>query len=188
MDTKGIETVRRDNCRLVQNVITKVLEFILQERDVDKAVRFVKQTIADLLQNRVDLSQLVITKAYSKHDYSAKQAHVELAERMKKRDPGSAPTLGDRVAYVIISSSSTKNYEKSEDPLYVLENSLPIDVKYYLENQMSNPLMRIFEPILGERKAKEVLSGAHTRTIKMSAPKTGGLMRFAKKAETMQKL
>ncbi|CAR66020.1 DEHA2G22308p [Debaryomyces hansenii CBS767] len=183
MDTKGIETVRRDNCRLVQNVITKVLEFILQERDVDKAVRFVKQTIADLLQNRVDLSQLVITKAYSKHDYSAKQAHVELAERMKKRDPGSAPTLGDRVAYVIISSSSTKNYEKSEDPLYVLENSLPIDVKYYLENQMSNPLMRIFEPILGERKAKEVLSGAHTRTIKMSAPKTGGLMRFAKKAE-----
>ena len=69
MDTKGIETVRRDNCRLVQNVITKVLEFILEERDVPKAQRFVKQTIADLLQNRIDLSQLVITKAYSKHDY-----------------------------------------------------------------------------------------------------------------------
>ena len=65
MDTKGIETVRRDNCRLVQNVITKVLEFILEERDVPKAQRFVKQTIADLLQNRIDLSQLVITKAYS---------------------------------------------------------------------------------------------------------------------------
>lgn len=183
MDTKGIETVRRDNCRLVQNVITKVLEYILEERNVPKAERFVKQTIADLLQNRVDLSQLVITKAYSKLDYTAKQAHVELAERMRKRDPGSAPTLGDRVAYVIINSSNAKNYEKSEDPLFVLENSLPIDVKYYLENQLANPLMRIFEPILGERKAKELLSGSHTRTIKMSAPKTGGLMRFAKKAE-----
>lgn len=183
MDTKGIETVRRDNCRLVQNVITKVLEFILEERDVGKAERYVKQTIADLLQNRVDLSQLVITKAYSKHDYAAKQAHIELAERMKKRDPGSAPTLGDRVAYVIINSSSTKNYEKSEDPLFVLENSLPIDVKYYLDNQLANPLMRIFEPILGEKKARELMTGAHTRTIKMSAPKSGGLMRFAKKAE-----
>lgn len=183
MDTKGIETVRRDNCRLVQNVITKVLEYILEERNVAKAERFVKQTIADLLQNRVDLSQLVITKAYSKQDYTAKQAHVELAERMKKRDPGSAPTLGDRVAYVIINSSNAKNYEKSEDPLFVLENSLPIDVKYYLENQLANPLLRIFEPILGERKAKELLSGSHTRTIKMTAPKTGGLMRFAKKAE-----
>lgn len=183
MDTKGIETVRRDNCRLVQNVITKVLEYILEERNVAKAERFVKQTIADLLQNRVDLSQLVITKAYSKHEYDGKQAHVELAKRMKKRDAGSAPTLGDRVAYVIINSSSTKNYEKSEDPLYVLENSLPIDVKYYLENQLSNPLMRIFEPIMGEKRAKELLAGAHTRTIKMSAPKSGGLMRFAKKAE-----
>ena len=56
-------------------------------------------------------------------------------------------------------------------------------MKYYLENQLANPLMRIFEPILGERKAKDLLSGAHTRTIKMSAPKSGGLMRFAKKAE-----
>jgi DNA polymerase delta subunit 1 len=183
MDTKGIETVRRDNCRLVQNVITKVLDYILEDRDVEKAQRFVKQTIADLLQNRVDLSQLVITKAYSKHDYAAKQAHVELAERMRKRDPGSAPTLGDRVAYVIIKTAGDKNYEKSEDPLYVLEHSLPIDVKYYLENQLSKPLERIFIPILGETKTKELLEGAHTRTITMSAPKTGGLMRFAKKAE-----
>ncbi|ODV77775.1 uncharacterized protein CANTADRAFT_26837 [Suhomyces tanzawaensis NRRL Y-17324] len=183
MDTKGIETVRRDNCRMVQNVITKVLDFILEDRDVEKAQRFVKQTIADLLQNRIDLSQLVITKAFTKHDYAAKQAHVELAERMRKRDAGSAPTLGDRVAYVIIKSSSDKNYEKSEDPLYVLENSLPIDVKYYLENQLAKPLERIFIPILGESKTKELLAGSHTRTIKMPAPKTGGLMRFAKKSE-----
>lgn len=183
MDTKGIETVRRDNCRLVQNVITKVLEFILEERDVGKAERFVKQTIADLLQNRVDLSQLVITKAYSKHEYDGKQAHVELAKRMRQRDPGSAPNLGDRVAYVIIKSSGSKNYEKSEDPLYVLENLLAIDFNYYLENQLLKPLMRIFEPILGDKKAKELLAGAHTRTIKMSTPKSGGLMRFAKKVE-----
>lgn len=33
----------------------------------------------------------------------------------------------------------------------MLENNIPIDTKYYLENQLSNPLMRIFEPILGER-------------------------------------
>ncbi len=42
-------------------------------------------------------------------------------------------------------------YEKSEDPLYVLENNVPIDTRYYLENQLSKPLMRIFEPILGEK-------------------------------------
>lgn len=39
--------------------------------------------------------------------------------------------------------------EKSEDPVYVLENNLPIDTDYYLSNQLSNPLTRIFEPIIG---------------------------------------
>lgn len=42
-------------------------------------------------------------------------------------------------------------YEKSEDPIYVLENNIPIDTNYYLENQLSKPLMRIFEPILGDK-------------------------------------
>jgi DNA polymerase delta subunit 1 len=37
MDTKGIETVRRDNCRLVQNVIETVLRKILIDRDVQGA-------------------------------------------------------------------------------------------------------------------------------------------------------
>ena len=71
---------------------------------------------------------------------------------MKQRDAGSAPNVGDRVAYVIIKGAKgAAAYEKSEDPIFVLENNIPIDTKYYLENQLSNPLMRIFEPILGER-------------------------------------
>jgi DNA polymerase delta subunit 1 len=37
MDTKGIETVRRDNCLLVQTVIEKVLRMILIDQDVDGA-------------------------------------------------------------------------------------------------------------------------------------------------------
>jgi DNA polymerase delta subunit 1 len=37
MDTKGIETVRRDNCVLVQNVIETVLNKILIDRDPDAA-------------------------------------------------------------------------------------------------------------------------------------------------------
>ena len=47
------------------------------------------------------MSQLVITKALAKADYDGKLAHVELAKRMRQRDAGSAPSLGDRVAYVI---------------------------------------------------------------------------------------
>lgn len=153
---------------------------------------FVKDTIADLLQNKIDMSNLVITKALTKEEnkqgeggYQNKQAHHELAERMKKRDAGSAPALGDRVAYVMVKGAAgAKNYEKSEDPLFVLENNLPIDVKYYLDNQLSKPLGRIFEPVIGEKKANSLLTGAHTRFISVAAPTMGGLMKFAKKTQT----
>ncbi|KAI9308732.1 DNA polymerase family B-domain-containing protein [Cunninghamella echinulata] len=180
LDAKGIETVRRDNCQLVSNVIQNCLNKLLIERDVEGAKDYIKQTIADLLQNKVDLSQLVITKALSKSDYAAKQAHVELAERMKKRDPGSAPALGDRVAYVIIKArNNAPAYERSEDPIYVLDNNIPIDTRYYLENQLSKPLLRIMEPVMGEKAAETLLTGDHTRTVNIATPTIGGLMKFA---------
>ncbi|KAK8066334.1 DNA polymerase delta catalytic subunit [Apiospora hydei] len=185
MDTKGIETVRRDNCLLVQTVIEKVLRMMLIDEDVNGAQEYVKETISDLLQNKVDMSKLVITKALTKENYDGKQAHVELAERMKKRDAGSAPGLGDRVAYVMIKGASgSKNWERSEDPIFVLENNVPIDTRYYLDNQLAKPLTRIFEPILGETKAKSLLTGDHTRAISVAAPTVGGLMKFAKKTMT----
>ncbi|KAG0592159.1 hypothetical protein KC19_1G229500 [Ceratodon purpureus] len=66
MDTKGIETVRRDNCLLVKNLVTECLHKILIDRDIPGAVQFVKNTISDLLMNRMDLSLLVITKGLTK--------------------------------------------------------------------------------------------------------------------------
>ncbi|XP_074660043.1 DNA polymerase delta catalytic subunit-like [Tubulanus polymorphus] len=188
MDCKGIETVRRDNSPLVADLINTCLQKILIDRDPDGACDFAKQTISDLLCNRIDISQLVITKELTKTDdeYAGKQAHVELANRMRKRDPGNAPKLGDRVPYVIIAAAKgTAAYMKSEDPIYVLENNIPIDCQYYLENQLSKPLLRIFEPILGEKKAESVLlKGDHTRTKTVITSKVGGLMAFAKVCST----
>ncbi|KAJ7945210.1 DNA polymerase [Quillaja saponaria] len=183
MDTKGIETVRRDNCLLVKNLVTECLHKILIDRDIPGAVLYVKNTISDLLMNRMDLSLLVITKGLTKtgDDYEVKAAHVELAERMRKRDAATAPNVGDRVPYVIIKAAKgAKAYEKSEDPIYVLENNIPIDPQYYLENQISKPLLRIFEPIL-KNASKELLHGSHTRSISISTPSNSGIMKFAKK-------
>ena len=102
---------------LVREVIQTSLDAILIKQDVQGAINFVKSQIADLLQNKLDISRLVITKSLNKgaeyalglggkkEDYKIKQAHVELAARMRKRDAGSAPQLGDRVPYVVITGS-----------------------------------------------------------------------------------
>nr|XP_026495272.1 DNA polymerase delta catalytic subunit [Vanessa tameamea] len=184
MDCKGIETVRRDNCPLVSNMMNTCLQKLLIDRDPDGAVNYAKQIISDLLCNRIDISQLVITKELTKNDYAAKQAHVELANKMKKRDAGTAPKLGDRVPYILCcAAKNTPAYMKAEDPIYVLENSVPIDFNYYLENQLSKPLLRIFEPILGEKAESLLLKGEHTRTKAMVTSKVGALAAFTKKKE-----
>uniref|UniRef100_A0A452GR66 DNA polymerase n=1 Tax=Gopherus agassizii TaxID=38772 RepID=A0A452GR66_9SAUR len=188
MDCKGIETVRRDNCPLVANLINTCLRKLLIDRDPAGAVAHAKEVISDLLCNRVDISQLVITKELTRtaHEYAGHQAHVELAERMRRRDPGSAPSLGDRVPYVIVSAAKgVAAYLKSEDPIYVLENNMPIDTQYYLEQQLAKPLLRVFEPILGEGRAESVLlRGEHTRCKTVLTSRVGGLMAFATKRST----
>lgn len=186
LDAKGLETVRRDNCLLVRRVVDTCLRKILIERNVQSAIDYTKRVISDLLQNKLDISMLVISKSLGKSaddaGYSAKQAHVELAMRMKKRDAGTAPNVGDRVAYVIIQAAKgAPAYEKSEDPVYVLEHNLPIDTEYYLTNQLSNPITRIFEPIIPNPQS--LLTGDHTRIRIKPTPtaKAGGIMMFAVK-------
>lgn len=182
LDAKGIETVRRDNCPLVARMVSGVLNRILIHRSVESAVEFVKGIITDLLMNRLDISNLVITKAFSKSEdqYAGVQAHVELVKRMRQRDPASAPTIGDRVAYVLIKAvKGARAYERSEDPIYVLENNIPLDTQYYLDHQLSNPIRRIFE---GLHDPNDIIKGKHTHHILQSTPSNnlGGLMKFVK--------
>lgn len=47
-------------------MIETCLYKMLIDRDVKGAEEYVKHTIADLLQNKIDMSQLVITKALAK--------------------------------------------------------------------------------------------------------------------------
>ena len=45
MDTKGLETVRRDNCALVREVIQTSLNKIIIERNVPSAINYVKVSV-----------------------------------------------------------------------------------------------------------------------------------------------
>jgi DNA polymerase delta subunit 1 len=65
MMVQGIETVRRDNCLMVRKLVTVILDLLLKERDPEAAVKHVKGVIADLLLNRVDMSDLVVSKNLS---------------------------------------------------------------------------------------------------------------------------
>ncbi|AJU60531.1 Pol3p [Saccharomyces cerevisiae YJM248] len=178
LDQKGLASVRRDSCSLVSIVMNKVLKKILIERNVDGALAFVRETINDILHNRVDISKLIISKTLAPN-YTNPQPHAVLAERMKRRE-GVGPNVGDRVDYVIIGGND-KLYNRAEDPLFVLENNIQVDSRYYLTNQLQNPIISIVAPIIGDKQANGMFV---VKSIKINTgSQKGGLMSFIKKVE-----
>ncbi|AGO14239.1 AaceriAFL189Wp [[Ashbya] aceris (nom. inval.)] len=179
LDQKGLASVRRDSCPLVSIVMNKILRMILIERNVPGALKFVENTIEDLLQNKADISKLIISKTLAPN-YTNAQPHAILAERMKKRD-GVGPNVGDRVDYVIIGGND-KLYNRAENPLYVLEQNIQLDSKYYLTTQLQNPVVSIIAPIIGEKQANAMFI---VKSIKIATSnQKGGLMGFIKKVQT----
>ena len=180
LDAKGLETVRRDNCLLVKRVVDTCLRGILIERNVDAAVQYCKDTIRDLLRNRLDISMLVITKALSKteKEYKGKQAHVELNKRIEKSG-GTGYHLGDRIPYVIRAGiKGSAAYDRAVDPIDALENNIPLDKHYYIE-MLSRPLIRVFKHILQNPEA-ELFQGDHMKDITIPTPKKGAIVGFTK--------
>lgn len=179
LDQKGLASVRRDSCPLVSIVMNKVLKLILIERNVEGALAFVRKTIDDILHNRADISKLIISKTLAPN-YTNPQPHQVLTERMKKRD-GVGPNVGDRVDYVIMGGND-KLYNRAEDPLYVLEHNIQLDSRYYLTNQLQNPVISIIAPIIGEKQANAMFV---VKSIKINTGSMkGGLMGFIKKVDS----
>ena len=184
INKKGLETVRRDNCPLLPKIQDEVLRLLLVEKDKQGAIDAAKKVISDLLQGKVPLDDLVISKAYSKpaSEYAATQAHIVLAEKMQRRDPATAPQMGDRIPYVMVGTAgrNPKAYERVESVDYVRKHGIPVDARYYIDNQLKKPLLRVMEPVIGDTAEAEIFRGDHTRKIVKKMPKSGGLLDFFK--------
>lgn len=68
-------------------MMAQVFEMLLINEDVKGALDYVHRCITDLIQGRSDFADMVITKSISKLEYKGKAVHVEVAKRMKERDP-----------------------------------------------------------------------------------------------------
>ena len=141
----------------------------MRKQAITEAVAYTKEAIRSLLSGNIDLSELIMTKALwlgtDAEDYKVKQAHVELAEWIKKRDPERVFKSGERVPYGYISAEGDRGYNKTEDPVYVLQHGLPVDLMYYYEHQLKEPLKRIFRVLLSEEELTQLLTGEHTRIV-----------------------
>jgi DNA polymerase I len=158
IEMKGIETVRRDWCLLVPEVMQSVIEIILKEGDLQRAIEKVRSVLDDLKNNRVPLEKLTIVKGITKSvdAYEGMLPHIELAKKLRIRNPYNPPKVGDRIGFVIIRGNELLS-KRAEDPEYVRTNNLQIDSDYYIHSQLFPPIERIFYSVGIEKS--EVLGG-----------------------------
>ena len=88
-------------------------------------------------------------------------AHVALARKMEKRDPYNCPVVGERVPYVFKKTVNKKDsqFQKVEDPDYLVRNCIELDYEYYFEHQLKSALDTIFGPILKDKLEQTLYSG-----------------------------
>ncbi len=148
MVMKGIETVRRDWCELTGDTMKDIIEIILKKNNVKEAVTHFKEVVKDLLEGKIGIDKLTITKTITKKPeaYAGVQPHVEVIKKMKQRGEMEIPGTGDRIGYVIVKGMDLLS-KRAEDPGYVQEKGLQLDSRYYIDNQLLPPLERIFNAI-----------------------------------------
>jgi DNA polymerase elongation subunit (family B) len=151
----GIVLKRRDNAPIVKDVYGGVIDILMKEKNIQKAIDYVHKCLQDLVDGNVPIEKLIITKSLRSF-YKNPQgvAHKVLADRIGQREPGNKPTSGDRIAFVYIVTKNPGKGKKVlqgdriETPSFIKENNLQIDYSFYITNQIMKPLLQLFGLVL----------------------------------------
>ena len=151
----GIVLKRRDNAPIVKDVYGGVIDILMKEKNIQKAIDYVHKCLRDLVDGNVPIEKLIITKSLRSF-YKNPQgvAHKVLADRIGQREPGNKQTSGDRIAFVyIVTKAPAKGKkmlqgDKIETPIFIKENNLQIDYSFYITNQIMKPLLQLFGLVL----------------------------------------
>eukprot|EP00172_Hildenbrandia_rubra_P001553 Plantae.Rhodophyta-Hildenbrandia_rubra.ctg21211.p1 GENE.Plantae.Rhodophyta-Hildenbrandia_rubra.ctg21211~~Plantae.Rhodophyta-Hildenbrandia_rubra.ctg21211.p1 ORF type:complete len:1075 (+),score=121.41 Plantae.Rhodophyta-Hildenbrandia_rubra.ctg21211:1897-5121(+) len=150
-DAKGIETVRRDSCAVVQKTLEKSLRVLFETCDVSRVKRSVQRTMRRVLSGRLPLSEFIFRKEVRLGAY--KEGHLPpaaiVATKAMEVDPRAAPRYGERVPFVVIYDKPGAPLKDSVcSPEMFLEaqkaGTSRLNATYYITKQILPPLDRLF--------------------------------------------
>jgi len=147
----GIVLKRRDNAPIVKDIYGGVIDILMKEQDLKKALSYVEKCLQELVEGKVPVEKLIITKSLRSFYKKPQQiAHKVLADRIAARDPGNKPSSGDRIPFVYVVHKNKKALqgEKIETPTFIKETGLQIDYSFYISNQIMKPLLQLFGLVL----------------------------------------
>jgi len=141
VDVVGLEAVRGDWAEIAKEVQERVIEIVLKEGDVNKAIEYVRGIIRDLRDGRVPLEKLIIWKTIGKSmdEYEVDAAHVAAARRLM--EAGYRVSKGEKIGFVIVKGGG-KLSDKAM-PYIMIKSPSEIDSEYYVEKQVIPSAIRI---------------------------------------------
>lgn len=155
MNYMGIVLKRRDNAPIVKEVCDGIITRLLNDKSPSMAKKFTKQCMKDMFAGKYDIKYFLTSKTLKmKESYKdwTRIAHVVLAERIGKRDPGNKPQSGDRIEYAAVcienETKDTLQGDRIETPKYIKEQNLDIDYLFYMTNQIRNPATQFLELVI----------------------------------------
>jgi DNA polymerase elongation subunit (family B) len=159
----GIALKRRDNAPIVKTIYGAAMKKLLLDRDIAGSTAYVQQACMDLVEGKVKMGQLTITKSLrAEYANPIQIAHKVLADRMAERDPGNAPASGDRIPFVYVkppigSTVAKLQGDRIEAPSYIKAHGLIPDYEFYLGHQIQNPVSQMFGLVLEEMPGAETI-------------------------------
>jgi len=169
----GYKLKRRDGSLVFHKVVNSAVSKALNEIDPKGALEHLKQSLNDVVDGKFPITDFITTSllrakykglkltsddtgkkgeegSWFWYDVKCTQKHVNLCQRMKKRDPGTAPQMNSRIPYVYIVKEKTKHTLQAdliEHPDFIIKNNLKIDYLFYITNQIRNPAVQFFSLI-----------------------------------------
>ena len=195
IDAKGVELVRRDGCQIAKKLQVDVLDALMHKIDRELAVQQVHIYMNKIVNNEFPLVDYKMSKSRRKTYVNEELPHLKVVEKMRQRDPGSEPQIGDRVPFVLIETKDpkAKACEKAEDPKYVelshknpnTKKHIKIDRLYYVEHQIVNPVTGLLDLVIPNPKS---LFESYIRKLKNEQNCQSTIFGFLKRKESPIKL
>jgi DNA polymerase elongation subunit (family B) len=150
----GLILKRRDNAPILKHCYLGVLDSLVKEKSIPKAIEYVETECKKMIEGQFDLNMFIISKTLSSYYKDPESiAHAVLAQRMAERDPGNKPQSNDRLPYVFIKIDEEHGVEylqgdRIEHAPYVKKHNLKVDYEKYILNQIMKPVSQLFELVV----------------------------------------
>jgi len=145
IETKGVTTARRDNCKFLTDTYYKVLTNVMTYAPVIQTADMIFNAVESLWYDQVSIMDLSINKSLGAN-YKSENASMKVFGDYLK-DQGRPADIGERLDYVIVESHEKTQGKKMRLLQMYVENDLgeKIDKRYYLDNVLTNPIDQLYE-------------------------------------------